>query len=115
MSFPLRHALFYLFFCTASILLLTFCGDESNDPKKAPDPDTSASAPPQDKTSQSTIPPDTDPQTEPKHRFTPAAITAGLPFSFELAWLGKPYRLSLHDCGSRHALVARDVACLTVS
>jgi len=99
-SFPLRHALFYLFFCSASILLLTFCGDDSNEPQTASDPDTSASAPLQDKTSQSTAPSDTDPQTEPKHRFSPAEITAGLPFSFELAWLGKSYRLSLHTCGS---------------
>lgn len=99
-SFLLRRALCYLFFCSAAVALLTFCGDDSNDPQTTSDPDTSASASLQDNTSQSTTPPDTAPQTEPEHRFIPATITAGLPFSFELVWLGKSYRLSLDNCGS---------------
>ena len=96
----LRHALFYLFFCAATLALLTFCGDDSNDSKQDSDTSTSATTPLQDKTSQSSTPQAAAPKPEPKHRFIPAEITAGLPFSFELVWLGKPYRLSLHDCGS---------------
>lgn len=93
MSFRLSHSLFYLLFCLASPLaLLTFCGDDNVN--EAQDDLNTGTTPPSSPTTPQT--------TQPKYRFEPAAITAGLPFSFELVWKGKPYLLSLDSdsCGT---------------
>lgn len=95
MSFRLSHSLFYLLFCLASPLaLLTFCGDDNVN--EAQDDLNTGTTPPSSPTTPQTT------TTEPKYRFEPAAITAGLPFSFELVWKGKPYLLSLDSdsCGT---------------
>ena len=87
-SFRVKHSLFYLFFCLSSVTLLTFCGDSNNNSV-------------QDNHNAGTAPADTPtPTPTPTHRFTPSEITAGLPFSFEMVWLGKPYLLSLNNCGT---------------
>ncbi len=99
MSFRPRWSRFYLFLCLVLAVSLAFCGDDSsnsteNKDKAEADPSAGTpSAPPPTNTS-----PDTE--TEPEHRFSPEVITAGLPFSFELVWRGKPYLLSLHNCGA---------------
>ncbi len=85
-----------------SLTLLTHCGYEDNnaqdkgdtqDRDEATDHATPSSP-------SSTSPPTPERTVRPEHRFTPAQITAGLPFSFELAWQGRPYLLSLDNCGA---------------
>ena len=96
MSVPVSRLLSSIILCILSTLLLTFCGDEDKSTQDdSSDPATHGSTP-----GDLPLP---DPQnggSKPEHRFTPAKITAGLPFSFHLVWEGKPYLLSLDNCGN---------------
>ena len=109
MSVQVSRLFSFIALCLLSALLLTFCGDEDN----ATQTDNSGTAQPNPTPTPSATSTPTGTQNganKPRHRFTPAKITAGLPFSFELALKGdsegKPYLLSLDSCGDDTLLVS---------
>ena len=91
------YPLYVFFLCMLSLTLLTFCGDDkdNNTQDSKNDATTPVPSPLPSPNTQNTA-------SKPEHRFYPAKITAGLPFSFEFSWANKPasYLLGLDNCGT---------------
>ena len=95
------YPLYMFFLCMLSLTLLTFCGDDKDN--NTQDSKNDATTPvPSPLPSPLPLPNTQNTASKPEHRFYPAKITAGLPFSFEFSCANKPasYLLGLDNCGT---------------
>ena len=88
-----------------SLTLLIFCGDDEDNSPQTDETDSantpvSASSPSSPSSPSPSSPGAQDTADTPRYKFNKKdnIVTAGLHFNFELAWLGKPYLLSLDNC-----------------